>query len=125
MSAAEEGARLRTLLEEWREPGPLQRVRSRDVCPDCTNREQTLLSVEHVHYIARKMALEGFRRARSARGVAALAYRNPQHPSDACTHPSAAGRRPRRRSSSSRRAARHDPAAGSPAQAARPVGGVQ
>lgn len=49
------------LMREWREPGPLARVRSKHVVPDSTNREQTLLSVEHVHYIAQRFASEGFR----------------------------------------------------------------
>ena len=53
--------RLMALLRQWREPGPLVRVRSKHIVPDSTNREQTLLSVEHVHYIATRMAQEGFR----------------------------------------------------------------
>jgi hypothetical protein len=37
-------------------------VRSKHVVPDSTNREQTLLSVEHVHFIAGRFAAEGFRK---------------------------------------------------------------
>ena len=53
--------RLMALLNAWREPGPLQRVCSKDVVPDSTNREYTQLSVEHVHFIAHLMATQGFR----------------------------------------------------------------
>jgi len=53
-------ARLNELLDRWRE-GSLLRVRSCDICPDWTNRAQTGLSVDHVHYIADRMLLEGFK----------------------------------------------------------------
>jgi hypothetical protein len=56
-------------MRRWREPGPLVRVRSKHVVPDSTNREQTLLSVEHVHYIAQRFGSEGFR-ARAPGSVA-------------------------------------------------------
>jgi hypothetical protein len=59
-SEAEDVERLMALLRQWREPGPLLRVRSKHVVPDSTNREQTLLSVEHVHYIAQRFSSEGF-----------------------------------------------------------------
>jgi hypothetical protein len=58
----EDVERLQALLNAWREPGPLLRVRSKHVVPDSTNREQTLLSVEHCHFIAGRFAAEGFRK---------------------------------------------------------------
>ncbi len=54
-------AHLCELLNKWREPGPAQRVRSALVVPEAANREYTLLSVEHVHFIASKIRAEGFR----------------------------------------------------------------
>ena len=54
-------AHLCELLNQWREPGPAQRVRSALVVPEAANREYTLLSVEHVHFIASKIRAEGFR----------------------------------------------------------------
>mmetsp|Transcript_153307 Transcript_153307/g.491599 ORF Transcript_153307/g.491599 Transcript_153307/m.491599 type:complete len:364 (+) Transcript_153307:150-1241(+) len=55
--------RLNELMDRWRE-GPLVRVRSCDICPDWTNRAQTGLSVDHVHYLASQIAAEGFRSRR-------------------------------------------------------------
>jgi hypothetical protein len=61
-------SRLLQLLNAWREPGPMVRVQSKMVVPDATNREYTLLSVEHVHYIAHRMRAEGFRARVSGTG---------------------------------------------------------
>jgi len=60
---AEMVSRLNALIELWRE-GPLAPVRSCDVCPDWSNRAQTGLSVDHVHYVATLMADEGFKSRR-------------------------------------------------------------
>ena len=51
--------RLFALLRAWREPG-LTAVPPRLIVPDATNREQTLLSVEHVHFIAGLIRDAGF-----------------------------------------------------------------
>mmetsp|Transcript_65007 Transcript_65007/g.107781 ORF Transcript_65007/g.107781 Transcript_65007/m.107781 type:complete len:388 (-) Transcript_65007:71-1234(-) len=60
-------AQLNALIQRWRE-GPLVRVRSCDICPDWTNRAQTGLSLDHVHYIATLMQRNGFKsRRRGAR----------------------------------------------------------
>eukprot|EP00218_Dolichomastix_sp_CCMP3274_P007946 CAMPEP_0170144572 /NCGR_PEP_ID=MMETSP0033_2-20121228/14457_1 /TAXON_ID=195969 /ORGANISM="Dolichomastix tenuilepis, Strain CCMP3274" /LENGTH=260 /DNA_ID=CAMNT_0010381081 /DNA_START=98 /DNA_END=877 /DNA_ORIENTATION=- len=56
----EEVQRLNAELREWTEGGGLQRVRSADIVPDSHNRERTGLSLEHVHFIAGKIAVEGF-----------------------------------------------------------------
>jgi len=56
-------ARLNALIERWR-VGPLVRVRSDDICPDWTNRAQTGLSVDHVHYVASMIQSEGFKSRR-------------------------------------------------------------
>mmetsp|Transcript_72357 Transcript_72357/g.182526 ORF Transcript_72357/g.182526 Transcript_72357/m.182526 type:complete len:378 (-) Transcript_72357:95-1228(-) len=55
--------RLNSLIERWR-VGPLVRVRSCDICPDWTNRAQTGLSLDHVHYIATLIAESGFKSRR-------------------------------------------------------------
>lgn len=55
--------RLNALIERWRE-GPLVRVRSSEICPDWTNRAQTGLSLDHVHYIATMIATSGFKSRR-------------------------------------------------------------
>jgi hypothetical protein len=47
------------VLAHYREPG-LQRVLPRHVIPDTTNRSNTGLSVQHVHWVASKMQKEGF-----------------------------------------------------------------
>lgn len=57
---AEAVVRLNRLIEEWRE-GPLTMVKSSDICPDWTNRAQTGLSVDHVHYIAAMIQMKGFK----------------------------------------------------------------
>ena len=49
-----------SVLSHYREPGPLQKVLPRHVIPDTTNRGNTGLSVEHVHWVATKMKDEGF-----------------------------------------------------------------
>ena len=48
------------VLDHYREPGRLKRVLPRLVIPDTTNRSNTGLSVEHVHWIASKIQSEGF-----------------------------------------------------------------
>jgi len=55
--------RLNALIERWR-VGPLVRVRSCAICPDWTNRAQTGLSLDHVHYIATMIATTGFKSRR-------------------------------------------------------------
>lgn len=59
MPEAEKIYHFNEVLESWREPGivPIQPSR---VIPDTTNRSNTGLSVEHVHYIATKIVKEGF-----------------------------------------------------------------
>jgi len=58
-SEREAVVRLNAVIEKWRE-GPLIPVRSCDICPDWTNRAQTGLSVDHVHYIATMIQTNGF-----------------------------------------------------------------
>jgi len=55
---------LNELIERWREPGPLPFVRSDLVCPAWTNRAQTGLSVDHVHYVATMIGTQGFKSRR-------------------------------------------------------------
>jgi hypothetical protein len=62
-SDAEAVCRLNALLDQWREPS-LVRVRSCDICPDWTNRAQTGLSLDHVHYIATMISRTGFKSRR-------------------------------------------------------------
>eukprot|EP00873_Tetraselmis_striata_P034687 jgi/Tetstr1/454951/TSEL_041812.t1 len=62
-----EVARLNALLGRWRESG-LAAVRSVDVVPDATNREGMGLSLEHTHYIAQRIAEEGFTPREGVRG---------------------------------------------------------
>ena len=54
--------RMMQILNEWREPNPpaLLAVPPQFVCPDQSNREYTLLSIDHVHFLAQRMAVEGF-----------------------------------------------------------------
>lgn len=54
--------RLGDLITKWRERSKehLPRVCSRLVIPDCSNRGQTGLSVEHVHYVAASFKKNGF-----------------------------------------------------------------
>lgn len=58
-SEREAVVRLNLVIEKWRE-GPLIPIRSCDICPDWTNRAQTGLSVDHVHYIATMIQTQGF-----------------------------------------------------------------
>jgi len=70
-NAASEGeavARLNALLQRWSE-GPLVRVRSCDICPDWTNRAETGLSVDHVHYVATLIQTNGFKSRRRGLGT--------------------------------------------------------
>jgi len=62
-SEREAVVRLNAVIENWRE-GPLIRVRSSAICPDWTNRAQTGLSVDHVHYIATMIETQGFKSRR-------------------------------------------------------------
>lgn len=62
-SEREAVARLNATIQRWRE-GPSRRVRSCDICPDWSNRAETGLSVDHVHYVASLMAKEGFKSRR-------------------------------------------------------------
>ena len=47
------------LITKWREPGA-QRIQPQFVIPDTTNRENTGLCVQHVHFIAHRIKAEGF-----------------------------------------------------------------
>ena len=49
------------LIKQWQEPGPLQKVKSSDICPDAANRAHTGLAVEHVHYVATCIRADGFK----------------------------------------------------------------
>lgn len=55
--------RLNELIRKWREER-LVVVKSCDICPDWTNRAQTGLSVDHVHYLATRIAMDGFQSRR-------------------------------------------------------------
>lgn len=68
LSEQEAVRRLNELIERWRE-GPAVPVLSCDVCPDWTNRAETGLSVEHVHYIAALIAGQGFKSRRRGLGT--------------------------------------------------------
>lgn len=61
MSEKKKIALFNAVLEHYREPGPLQRILPRLVIPDTTNRGNTGLSVEHVHWVASKIQDEGFK----------------------------------------------------------------
>jgi hypothetical protein len=56
-----------TLVAQWREPG-LTSVRSRQVVPDATNRCETGLGVELVHFVAISMMQKGFKKRRGNSG---------------------------------------------------------
>eukprot|EP00747_Dinoflagellata_sp_TGD_P186581 gnl/TRDRNA2_/TRDRNA2_43671_c1_seq1.p1 gnl/TRDRNA2_/TRDRNA2_43671_c1~~gnl/TRDRNA2_/TRDRNA2_43671_c1_seq1.p1 ORF type:complete len:311 (-),score=66.22 gnl/TRDRNA2_/TRDRNA2_43671_c1_seq1:104-1003(-) len=58
---------LAALVAQWREPD-LVKVRSYTVVPDFTNRAQTGLGVELVHYIAGQMASKGFMKRKGTKG---------------------------------------------------------
>jgi hypothetical protein len=60
-------ALLQALIVQWREP-TLSKVRSCKVVPDCTNRAQTGLGVELVHYVATSMSEKGFKKRRGKDG---------------------------------------------------------
>mmetsp|Transcript_116691 Transcript_116691/g.371235 ORF Transcript_116691/g.371235 Transcript_116691/m.371235 type:complete len:368 (+) Transcript_116691:59-1162(+) len=72
-SEREAVVKLNLLIEKWR-VGPLLRVRSCDICPDWTNRAQTGLSLDHVHYIATMIAQQGFKSRRRGLTVAQGAH---------------------------------------------------
>jgi len=63
---ADSVVRLNALIGQWRE-GPLTKVKSSEICPDWTNRAQTGLSLDHVHYIASMIQMKGFKSRR--RGI--------------------------------------------------------
>jgi hypothetical protein len=67
-SEREAVVRLNELIQRWRE-GPAIRVRSCDICPDWSNRAETGLSVDHVHYVASMMAAQGFKSRRRGKRV--------------------------------------------------------
>jgi len=62
-SEREAVAKLNAIIQRWREGNP-RRVPSCDICPDWSNRAETGLSVDHVHYIASMIASEGFKSRR-------------------------------------------------------------
>jgi hypothetical protein len=62
-SEREAVSKLNELIQRWRE-GPAKPVRSCDICPDWSNRAETGLSVDHVHYVATMMATDGFKSRR-------------------------------------------------------------
>lgn len=64
---AEEVGLLQELLSEFREP-ELCRVRSAQVVPDFTNRAETGLGVELVHYIAKSFKKHGFQKRQGQHG---------------------------------------------------------
>jgi hypothetical protein len=59
---------LSTLIAQWRETPELSKVRSWQVVPDATNRSQTGLGVELVHYIAKQIGLKGFKKRKGTEG---------------------------------------------------------
>lgn len=63
----EEVALLTSLVQQWREPESLK-VRSYQVVPDFTNRAQTGLGVELVHFVATSMMTKGFKKHDGAQG---------------------------------------------------------
>jgi len=66
---AEEVGLLNALVSQWREEGnKLERVRSRNVVPDFTNRSQTGLGVELVHFVALSMKEKGFQKRQGKQG---------------------------------------------------------
>merc|ERR1711920_870757 len=64
---AEDIALLSALIEQWREE-ELCQVLSRTVVPDATNRAQTGLGVELLHYIATSMMENGFQKRKGSSG---------------------------------------------------------
>ncbi|KAH9253649.1 hypothetical protein BASA81_008267 [Batrachochytrium salamandrivorans] len=59
LSVEEKVAKLNELIDMWREP-EMATILPRVVIPDTTNRENTGLSPNHVHYLADKMQRNGF-----------------------------------------------------------------
>ena len=59
--------KLSELIHRWREDR-LVKVVSSNILPDCTNRERTGLSLEHVHYLATTFTTEGFRKRTNNEG---------------------------------------------------------
>eukprot|EP00448_Togula_jolla_P000839 CAMPEP_0170605448 /NCGR_PEP_ID=MMETSP0224-20130122/19979_1 /TAXON_ID=285029 /ORGANISM="Togula jolla, Strain CCCM 725" /LENGTH=392 /DNA_ID=CAMNT_0010930453 /DNA_START=39 /DNA_END=1217 /DNA_ORIENTATION=+ len=72
-SEREAVARLNGLIRKWRE-GSLTQVRSCNICPDWSNRLETGLSVDHVHYVATMMAKNGFKSRRRGLSTAEGAH---------------------------------------------------
>mmetsp|Transcript_5069 Transcript_5069/g.20833 ORF Transcript_5069/g.20833 Transcript_5069/m.20833 type:complete len:278 (-) Transcript_5069:1659-2492(-) len=56
-------SRLNDLISRWSDPASPRKVRPKDVIPDSTNREGTLVSIEHAHGIAWSIVKEGFSEA--------------------------------------------------------------
>jgi hypothetical protein len=52
---------LRALISQWREP-TTDKAKCREVMPDCTNRAQTGLGVELVHFVAICITQQGFKK---------------------------------------------------------------
>eukprot|EP00932_Pfiesteria_piscicida_P000198 SRR837773.1019.p2 GENE.SRR837773.1019~~SRR837773.1019.p2 ORF type:complete len:308 (-),score=115.10 SRR837773.1019:69-887(-) len=63
----EEVGLLTALVSQWREPA-IQKVRSFQVIPDFTNRAQTGLGVELMHFVAHSMLTKGFQKRVGGRG---------------------------------------------------------
>jgi len=63
----EDVALLCTLVSQWREPQPSQ-VRSQQVVPDFTNRSQTGIGVELLHFVAGSMKKKGFQKREGKTG---------------------------------------------------------
>eukprot|EP00040_Diaphanoeca_grandis_P005773 m.34492 g.34492 ORF g.34492 m.34492 type:complete len:306 (-) comp16979_c0_seq1:129-1046(-) len=59
MSETEKIFHFNEVLNTWREPA-IVKIKPNRVIPDTTNRSNTGLSVEHVHFIAKKIHREGF-----------------------------------------------------------------
>ena len=53
-------SRLNDLVSRWSDAASPRKVRPKDVIPDSTNREGTLVSIEHAHGIAMNILKEGF-----------------------------------------------------------------
>lgn len=64
---AQEVKLLAALVSQWREP-ELSKVRSWQVVPDATNRSQTGLGIELVHYIAKQIGKKGFQKRQANEG---------------------------------------------------------
>merc|ERR1719507_745518 len=58
---------LAALISQWREPDAVQ-VRPRTVLPDFTNRAQTGLGVELLHFVATSMSTKGFQKRAGSKG---------------------------------------------------------